>query len=200
MDILKTIIARRAIKHYDPNFVIPKQDIHKLLEYAILSPTSFNMQHWRFVVVEDKKIREEIRKAAFDQPHVSEASLLFVMCANLKAWHENPERYWKDAPEEVQKMILPMIENFYKGKPQLERDEAIRSIGIAAQTIMLTAKSIGYDSCPMIGFDPQKVAKIINLPKDHIIGMLIAVGKAIKPAWPKPGQLPLNEVWIKNSF
>ena len=65
---------------------------------------------------------------------------------------------------------------------------------------MVAAKAMGYDSCPMIGFEPDKVAKLINLPKDHVIGLLIAVGKAIKPAWPKPGQLPLEEVIVREKF
>lgn len=151
-------------------------------------------------MVENKELRLQIREAAWDQPQVTDASLLFVMCADLKAWEKEPERYWKNAPKEAQDILIPMIKPFYQGKEQLQRDEALRSIGIAAQTIMLGAKALGYDSCPMIGFDNQKIAQLINLPKDHIVGMLLVVGKSIKDAWPKPGQLPLNEVVIKNKF
>ena len=66
----------------------------------------------------------------------------------------------------------------------------MRSCGIAGQTIMLAAEAMEYDSCPMIGFDASAVAKLINLPEDHVIGFMIAVGKTVKPPWPKPGQLP----------
>jgi nitroreductase len=76
----------------------------------------------------------------------------------------------------------------------------MRSCGLAGQTIMLAAKTMGYDSCPMIGFDPVRVAEIIQLPDDHVIGFMITVGKAIKPAWPKPGQLPLDEVVVLDKF
>lgn len=93
-----------------------------------------------------------------------------------------------------------MMVQFYDGQDQLQRDEAMRSIGIAAQTIMLAAKSMGYDSCPMIGFDPVKTAELINLPEDHVLGMLITVGKAAKPANPRGGQLPLEEVVIRDRF
>jgi len=93
-------------------------------------------------------------------------------------------------------MMLP----FHEGNDQLQRDEAIRSSGIAAQTIMLAAKAMGYDSCPMIGFEPDKVAKLINLPADHLIVMLIVVGKPAKPARPRAGQLPLEEVVIHDRF
>jgi nitroreductase len=55
---------------------------------------------------------------------------------------------------------------------------------------MLAAKGMGYDSCPMIGFDPDVVGKIINLPDDHLIGMIVVVGKATKAANPKGGYLP----------
>ena len=88
----------------------------------------------------------------------------------------------------------------YEGKEQLQRDEAMRSCGIAGQTIMLAAKSMGYDSCPMIGFDPVMVAEIINLSSDHVIGFMIAVGKAVKPAMPKSGQLALSDVVVQDRF
>jgi len=66
--------------------------------------------------------------------------------------------------------------------------------------MMLAAKAMGYDSCPMIGFDIEKVSELINLPDDHVMGAMVAVGKKTKDSWPKPGQLPLNEVVIENSF
>ena len=65
---------------------------------------------------------------------------------------------------------------------------------MAAQTLMLAAKSMGYDSNPMIGFDPEKVAEIIHLPDEHVISMMMAIGKQIKPAMPRGGQLPLSEI------
>lgn len=76
----------------------------------------------------------------------------------------------------------------------------MRSVGIAGQTIMLAAKAMGYDSCPMIGFDPAKVGELIKLPANHIVGFMITVGKATQPAWPKPGQLPLSDVVIRERF
>jgi nitroreductase len=96
--------------------------------------------------------------------------------------------------------LIPAIEKFYKGDKQLQRDEAIRSVGIASQTLMLAAKSVGYDSCPMIGFDSQKVAELINLPRNYVIGMMLAIGKAKNPANPRGGQLNLNDVVFTDRF
>ena len=80
------------------------------------------------------------------------------------------------------------------------RDEGMRSCGIAAQTIMLTAISLGYGACPMDGFDFDAVGKLIGLPDDHAIAMYVAIGKPIKDPWPRGGQLPISEVVIKNRF
>ncbi|MGC6425075.1 MAG: nitroreductase family protein [Lentimonas sp.] len=199
MDTTTAIQQRRSVKHYDPEHKMAEEEIQALLELTLLSPTSFNMQNWRFVVVTDQKKKEAIRAAAWNQAQVSEASITLLLCANLKA-HEGGERYWANAPQPVQDMLVPMIEPFYKDKPELQRDEAMRSVGIAAQTIMLAAKSMGYDSCPMIGFDPETVGEIIELPQDHVIGMMITIGKALKDAGTRGGQLDFDEVVFRNSF
>ena len=194
------IEKRRAVKHFDKTHQFTDQEIEKLLSLAVLSPTSFNIQNWRFLVVKDVELRKKIRNAAWDQAQVTDASLLLVLCADLKSWEKDPQRYWKNASKEVQDFMVPAIDKFYKGNNQIQRDEALRSIGIAAQTLMLAAKSAGYDSCPMIGFDPQEIAELINLPKDHIIGMLLVIGKAKNPANPRGGQLNLDEVVINDRF
>jgi nitroreductase len=200
MDALEAIKQRRSVKYYDASHQMTEEEIKTLLEHAILSPTSFNMQNWRFVVVSDAEIKQQLRAVSWNQAQVSDASIVILICADLKSWGKNPERYWKNAPEETRNAIVPMIPKFYDGNTQLERDEAMRSCGIAAQTLMIAAKALGYDSCPMIGFDPNKVASIINLPEDHVIGMMLPIGKAVKPANARAGQLDYNEVVIRDKF
>jgi nitroreductase len=200
VDTFDAIYQRRAVKHYDPEHELSDDELRKLMEAAVQSPTSFNIQNWRFVLVRDKDLRQKIRAAANDQAHVTDSSVLIVMTADLKAWEKTPERYWRDAPQEVADLLVNWMGPFYQGKDELQRDEAMRSCGLAGQTIMLAAKAMGYDSCPMIGFDPVQVGELIKLPDDHVIGFMIAVGKATKPAWPKPGQLPLEEVVVHNQF
>lgn len=200
MDTFDAIKERRSVKHYDPNHKLSENEIEQLLSLAVLSPTSFNMQNWRFILVKDPEIRKKIRTASWDQAQVTESSLLLVLCADLKAWKKNPKKYWINAPKETRDFLVSAMGPFYEGKELLQRDEAMRSCGIAAQTLMLAAKSMGYDSNPMIGFDPDKVAEIINLPEDHIISMMLVVGKQIQPPMPRGGQLPLNEVVFTDNF
>lgn len=200
MNTLEAIKKRRSIKHFDPDHHMTPEEINTLMEYTLLSPTSFNMQNWRFVVVTDKEKKQELRAVSFNQAQVSDASMVIIICADMRAWAKNPQRYWQNAPEEVQNQMVPMIGGFYENKPELQRDEAMRSAGMAGQTIMLAAKAMGYDSCPMIGFDPNKVAQMINLPDDNIISLMIVVGKAIKSANPRGGQLDMSEVVFFNHF
>ncbi len=80
------IEKRRAVKQFDKTHQFTDKEIEKLLSLAVLSPTSYNIQNWRFVVVKDSELRGKIRNAAWDQAQVTDASLLLIMCADLKAW------------------------------------------------------------------------------------------------------------------
>ena len=200
MDTIDAIYARRSVKQFDPDHTMPEAEVTKLLEAAIQAPTSFNIQHWRFVLARDPELRKQIREVGNDQAQMTDASLLIVMTADVNAWKKSPDRYWQNAPQEVADLLVGWMGPFHEGREWLQRDEAQRSIGMAMQTIMLAAKSMGYDSCPMIGFDIEKVAEMINLPEDHVMGPMIAIGKGTKEPWPKPGQLPLSEGMVENSF
>ena len=200
MNTLEAIQSRRAIKHYDPAHRMTETEIRQLLEAAMQAPTAFNIQNWRFVTVLDPEVRKQIRAAAWDQAQVTDYSLLIVLCADKDAWKKEPARYWVNAPQAVQDFLVPAIGQYYQGRDQVQRDECMRSCGLAGMTLMLAAQSMGYDSCPMDGFDFDAVAKIIKLPEDHVISFMIAIGKGTQPAWPKPGQLPYDEVVIRDSF
>lgn len=200
LNVLEAIETRRSIKHYDPNHRLTEAEIARLVELAKLAPSSFNMQNYRFVLVRDPELRREIRAAAWDQAQVTDASLLVVMCADLGAHAKDPVRYWRHAPKAVQDVLVPALTPFYDGKPQLIRDEAMRSTAFAGMTLMLAARGLGYDSCPMVGFDPVAVAKLIRLPEDHVVSFMIAIGKTAKPAWPRGERLSDSEVVIHDRF
>ena len=200
MKTIEAIRSRRAVKHFDASHVMTAEEANEILSLAVLSPTAFNIQNWRFVVVDDADLRSKIREVAWDQAQVTDTSMFIILCADLKAWEKDTGRYWVNAPKEVREFMLPAIDTYYRDKDQVQRDEAMRSCGIAAQTIMLAAKSLGYDSCPMDGFDFEQVAQLIRLPDDHVIAMFVAVGKGTQKAWSRPGQLGLNDVVVKNVF
>jgi len=200
MDIFQAIEQRRAVKHYCPEHEMTEAEVNELMSFAKLAPTAFNLQNYRFVVVRDSALRKQVRAAAWNQAQVTDASLLIIICADVKAWAKNPTRYWENAPKDVQDYMQTAIDKYYRGHEHVQRDEAMRSAGIAAQTIMLAAKSMGYDTCPMDGFDFDAVGKLINLPEDHIVTMFVVVGKALQPARERPTQLSMDEVVITDRF
>jgi nitroreductase len=201
MNTIDAVYARRAVKHFDASHALSDAEEKKLLEATIQAPTSFNIQHWRFVILRDPELRMTIRKDyGNDQAQMTDASLLVLFTADMKAWQKAPERYWVNAPKEVSELLVGWMGPFHEGREWLQRDEAQRSIGMAMQTMMLVAQEMGYQSCPMIGFDIDKVAELIHLPDDHLMGPMVAIGKGIKDPWPKPGQLPLSELLVENGF
>ncbi|TAM44609.1 MAG: nitroreductase family protein [Gammaproteobacteria bacterium] len=200
MTVTEAINTRRSVKAFDPHHRMTEAETEQLLTLARLAPTAFNIQNWRFVLVRDPELRKQIRAVAWEQPQVTDASLLIVLCADLKAWEKEPARYWRHAPQPVQDFLVPAIHDYYAGREQVQRDEAMRSCGNAAMTLMLAARELGYDSCPMDGFDFDAVGKLINLPKDHVIAMFVAIGKGMQEPWPRGEKLPLSEVVIENRF
>lgn len=201
MNVIDAINKRRAVKHFDSQHQMTKDEEQKLFEAVIQAPTSFNIQHWRFVVLRDPELRSKIRNEfGNDQSQITDASLLVLFTADVLAWKKEPQRYWANAPGEVADLLVGWMGPFHEGREWLQRDEAQRSIGMAMQTLMLAAQGLGYQSCPMIGFDIEKVSELVNLPEDHVMGPLVAVGKGTKDAWPKPGQLPLEELVLENHF
>ncbi len=200
MELIDAIQSRRSHKVFDESHKLTPSEIDKLMKLAILSPTAFNIQHWRFIIITDQKLRQQIRKVSWDQSQVTDASLLIVLTGDLMAWNKDPKRYWKNAPEKVQDYLIPAIFDYYHGKPQIQRDEVMRSCGMAAMNLMLAAKDLGYDSCPMDGFDFEQVSKLLELPEDHIPAMFVAIGKSMQEPWPRPGQLTLEEIVKYNHF
>ena len=201
MDVLEAIYKRRSVKEFDRNFVIPAEDEHKLLEAMIQAPTSFNIQHWRFCLLKSPELRRKISiEFGGGQSQMTDASLLVLFAADVKAWAKGPDRYWSNATEKLRDVVVPAIGPFHEGRERYQRDEAQRSIGMAMQTLMVAAQGLGYESCPMIGFDHDKVSEVVKLPADYVIGPMVAIGKGTKDPWPKPGQLPLGEVVVTDSF
>ncbi len=200
MNVSKAIEQRRAVKAYDPDHRMSEPEIERLLSLAMLAPTAWNIQHWRFVVVRDPELRQQIRAAAWGQAQVTDASLLVIMTADLQAWKKEPARYFEGADDKTKDWLLTAMNQFYEGREWLQRDDAVKSCAIAAMTLMLAAQELGYDSCPMDGFDFDAVGKLINLPKDHIITMFVAIGKAAAPARPRGGKLGMSEAVVRDRF
>jgi len=200
MNTEEAIRSRRAVKAYDPSFQLSREEKDELLQLALLAPSAFNLQHVRLVEVSDPALRAQIRQVGWNQAQMTDASMLVVICAQVDSWEKNVRRVWDGAPGEVQNFMAGAIDAYYRDKPQVQRDEAMRSCGLMAQTLMLAARAKGLDSCPMDGFDFDAVGKLINLPDNHVIALMVAVGKRAAEPKPRIGKLPFDEVVIRDRF
>ena len=200
MHIDEAIQSRRAVKAYDSSFQLSREEKDELLRLALLAPSAFNLQHVRLVEVSDPALRAQIRQVGGNQAQMTDASMLVVVCAQLDSWEKNVRRVWEGTPSEVQDYMAGAFDTYYRDKPQVQRDETMRSCGLMAQTLMLAARGKGLDSCPMDGFDFEAVGKLINLPENHVIAMMVAVGKRTVDPKPRVGKLPFDEVIIRDRF
>jgi len=200
MNTIEAIQKRRSIRHYDPTHKITEEELEELIKLAMLSATSYNIQHWKFLVIDDPKLRAQLRSLSFGQSQITDASALVIVCTDIKAWEKDMPRKWENVNDEIRNFMVSRSKEFYLGKEQLQRDEAIRSASFATQTLLLAAISKGFDTGIMIGFEPDKVGELINLPQDFIISNFVVIGKGIEKELPRGGQLPVNEVLIKNKF
>lgn len=200
MDTFAAIEARRSVKKFDPDHKMSEQEITRLMEAVILSPTAFNIQNWRFVLITDEEAKRNFRAVGWNQAQFTDCSVIVLICGDRKAYAQDTERYWANSPKETQDALVGMIRGYYDAHEPERRDENLRSGGMAAMTVMLAAKAMGLDSCPMSGFDFAKAAELVHLPAEHDIVMAVTVGKALEPARGRGGQVPLAEVCFRNSF
>lgn len=183
MDLLDSIRQRRSINYFEPGQMVPEDKLTELLETANLSPSSFNMQPWRVVVVQQPERKAALRKCAFDQPKVEEASAMLIMVADPAALEPNMPRvfdHWTDEgymKAEMRPTYEGMAANLYGEADSLRRKLfAVKNTALFAMCLMITARGLGLQTHPMDGFDEAAVKKEFGIPDDKLIPMLVAVG------------------------
>lgn len=199
MEFSEIVQQRYSVKSYDPEKAISDGELKELFDEVVLSPSSFNLQHWTFIAVKDPAIKKELKGAAWGQAQMEDCSVAILICGKLDAYQDAPEIY-KEAPLEIQKKVLPIIQNFYGDNAQLQRDEATRSASLAAMTMMYGAVNRGWGACPMIGFDPEAVTKILKLTPNIIPVMFVVLGHEKDAPRPRSYRHPVQDVVRLNTL
>ncbi|MEW9698553.1 nitroreductase family protein [Paenibacillus sp. SI8] len=202
-EVLKVLEDRHSVKHYKAGHKLPKEDLHQLLTSTSQAPSSWNLQHWKLLVIEDQAQKEKLLPIAYGQKQVIESSVVIAVLGDLEA-NKNAELVFGPAvaggfmPQELKDNLVAQIEGAYQ-YPQVARDEAIRNGSLAAMQLMIAAKALGYDTCPMGGYDAAKLVEAFNIPARYVPVMLISVGLAATPARPS-GRLSLEQITVSNTF
>lgn len=199
MDVLEAIIHRRSINFFEKDKNIPEEKLEKLLEIANLAPSSFNLQPWKIVLVNDPERKKILKECAFNQPKVQEASVVLIMVADPSALEENIERMldsWQALgymKEEMRESYKKMAYNLY-GEPNSLRRKlfAVKNTSLFAMNLMIAAKGLDLDTHPMDGFDEECIKREFRIPEDKSIPMLIAIG------YLRSGITLLPRAWRRN--
>ena len=189
MDFKDIVMKRYATKKFDGK-AVPEEKFKELEELIRHSASSFNLQPWKFVVVKDKKTKEKLGPFAWNQPQVTTCSHLIVMCAdtNVEANISKLEKKLlaSGAPKESVAGLVSMMADFVKGmSPEQKLVWAQKQVYIAMGNALNGAKALGFDSCPMEGFNPAEFAKVLGLPKHLVPTVVVPVGYAADTPRPK---------------
>lgn len=193
------IQSRRSAMNFVEGVTIPQNELEEMFSYARLAPSAYNLQHTNYMVVSDVTLKEEIRKGAYGQYKIHTASAVIVVLGNKQAYLQAPEIYGGlkalgAMTQEDYDAQIDMINSAYIGNDAFQRDEAIRNASLSAMQFMLIAKDKGWDTCPMIGFDPEAIRTSMNLPDHMVPVMLITIGKDNKhKIRPRGYRKPVNE-------
>ena len=189
MEFGTIVMSRYATKKFDGR-KIPETKVSELLEMVRFAPSAINLQPWKIKVVADQKVKEQLRPAAFDQEQITSCSHLLVFCADpdydslisrLGALLKK-----SGAPEEMQKMVVGMAVRFTKPmSPEQKLAWSQAQTYLALGNALNGAKSLGFDSCPMGGFDPKEFVRILKIPPPLVPVMLCPLGYAADKPMPK---------------
>ncbi len=182
MEFKEIVMNRYAVKSFDGKKV-PENKVNELIEMVRHSASSFNVQPWHIYIVTDKATKDKIQKAAWDQPQIGTSSHLLVFVANtdVRGNIQKLEHMMVKTTKDMEKMqaYIEMINGFAQNlTPENALNWTQKQVYLALGNALNGAKSLGFDSCPMEGFDPKEVAKILKLPANHIPTVLVPIGYA----------------------
>ncbi len=183
-DILAALQWRYGVKTFDTEKKVSEEDLATILESARLAPSSFGIEPWKFIVVNNPELRQKIRAAGYDQTKITDASHLIVIADRTDAealTGELVDRTAKaqgKAPED-----FAMLQNMVSGAIASKPEGMARDAFLTAQTyiplgmMIETAALLGVDAGPMEGFDPVQVTSILGLEDKHLRAVtMLALG------------------------
>ena len=199
MEFEEIVMKRYAVKKFDGKKV-PQDKIDKLMEMVRYSASSFNLQPWKIKVVTDQKVKDELMAASWGQPQIGTCSHLMVFCADTgidaRIDKLNAQLSKSDMPAEALEGYMNMIRGFAKKLDEQQRlSWAQKQVYLALGNALNGSKSLGLDSCPMEGFDPQAYSKILKLPSNLVPSVLCPIGYAADKPRPK-ARFPKEDVFF----
>lgn len=203
MDTLTAMRKRFSANRYISSQPVDSGTVDQLIDAARQAPSAFNVQHARFMAVEDLEARQALRQIAYDQAKVEEAPLVMVVLGDTEAYRDFHEIAASDVDAGIYSRELG--DYFVNAARQAgenttaAHDEAIRSGSFAAMNLMNAATDLGLATGPMIGFDPVQLKKTFNISDRYVPVMIITVGYPAEGNWPKKTRRPIAELLVRDA-
>jgi len=201
----QAISDRRATPSFDGT-PIPPEDLRAILEAGLAAPSGYNMQPWRFIVVQSPEQKKRLRAAAYNQGKVEEASAVIVACGDADGWRKDldlmihlgreggmPESYAAQARNSVTNYLSHFSSDEMHGWLN-------KMVMIATTQMMMMAEVMGYDTAPMEGFEQEKVHEVLRLPLSYWVVALLGVGHLKGPDKFYGGRFELNHTVFGEEF
>jgi nitroreductase len=195
---LELIRKRVSVESFQTGRELSEAEIRSLVEDAIEAPSSFNIQHWRFVAVRSAEDKQRLCRAAFGQRQVADAAVTFIFLGDLRGVEKLPAALEPAVRQGAMARgkATAWIEQAQKiySNEVMARDEALRSCSLAAMTMMLAAEARGLGSCPLSGFDPEQVKREFGIDERFVPVLLLAVGHAAETETLRKPRLQVDDV------
>ena len=202
-DFQDIVLNRRSIRNYDPSYEIEHSELLQIIDEAAKAPSSVNLQPWRFVIVESEEAKAKLKPLIrFNTLQNETSSAMILIFGDLKCQEYAQEIYQEAVnrglmPQEVMEKQLAAIVPMYDSlnKAQMERIVQIDASLVAMQ-LMLVARSHGYDTNPIGGFDADQLAAAFDLDEDrfHPV-MILSIGKAMETGY-EPVRLSAEKITV----
>jgi len=196
-NLTDVIRDRRATPSFDSN-PVPAHDLRQILEAGLHAPSGYNMQPWRFIVVQSPEQKRKLRAASYNQPKVEEASVMIVACGDMDGWRKDLDMMLEmglagGMPESYAAQARSSVSNYMSSfTPDQMKLWLNKQVMLAFTSMMLMAESLGYDTAPMEGFEQEKVHEALRLPMSYWAVALLAVGHLKGADKFDGGRFPLN--------
>ncbi|OAB47240.1 nitroreductase family protein [Paenibacillus antarcticus] len=206
-EFIPLLQSRRSANKFISGVEIANNELEDIFNLVKYGPSAFNLQHTHYVVVKDPEMLNKVYLAANKQYKVQTASAVIIVLGNKHA-HKDVGRMNEGLlhlgviNQQEYDMTVESVESFYESRGEtFKREEAIRNASLSAMMFMLIAKEKGWDTCPMIGFDPEAIRTDLNIPQAYVPALMIAIGKEdTSSGRPRGYRKPVGEFVSYNQF
>ncbi|MGG6314046.1 nitroreductase family protein [Paenibacillus macerans] len=204
-DFYTVLRERHSVRAYDPSVKISREELKEIVELSLSAPSSSNLQPWRFLIIDEPELKQKLLPVANNQQQVVDAAAVIAVLGDLRSYEHAEEIYGQAVQlgamtEEIKNNFVERLQKGYGGmSPERLHQVNLLDAGLVSMQLMLIAKAKGYDTVPMGGYNAEQFVEVFEVPETLKPIVLIAIGKAAKPAHATP-RLSVDQVSYWNSF